>query len=135
VFFRDVEELIMAIGDYIDKHNETPKPIVWTLKPATFLKRSSVLAKLWIIVNLLAALLAKLLSQGTWTHDYSHHLRDCEESRVACSARHASGVLRSSGVVSTTRAPSNRQSSTYRNRGGMRALDGIANREARMDTP
>jgi transposase len=36
--FRDVEELIMAIGDYIDKHNETPKPIVWTLKPATFLK-------------------------------------------------------------------------------------------------
>jgi hypothetical protein len=54
--FRDVEELIMAIGDYIDKHNETPKPIVWTLKPATLLKRSSVLAKLWIIVNLLAVL-------------------------------------------------------------------------------
>ena len=30
--FRDVEELIMAIGDYIDKHNDNPKPFVWTAK-------------------------------------------------------------------------------------------------------
>jgi len=30
--FRDVEELIMAIGDYIDKHNDNPKPFVWTPK-------------------------------------------------------------------------------------------------------
>jgi hypothetical protein len=26
--FRDVEKLIMAIGDYIDKHNDKPKPFV-----------------------------------------------------------------------------------------------------------
>jgi transposase len=28
--FRDVEELIMAIGDYVDQHNERPKPFIWT---------------------------------------------------------------------------------------------------------
>jgi hypothetical protein len=28
--FRDVQGLIMAIGDYIDKHNGNPKPFVWT---------------------------------------------------------------------------------------------------------
>ena len=28
--FRDVEELIMAIGDYVDQHNEQPKPFIWT---------------------------------------------------------------------------------------------------------
>jgi hypothetical protein len=26
--FRDVEELIAAIGDYIDKHNDNPKPFL-----------------------------------------------------------------------------------------------------------
>src|SRR3954466_14737911 len=30
--FRDVEELIMAIGRFIDKHNDNPKPFVWTAK-------------------------------------------------------------------------------------------------------
>jgi len=28
--FRDVEELIMAIGEYVDGHNDNPKPFVWT---------------------------------------------------------------------------------------------------------
>jgi hypothetical protein len=28
--FRDLEELIMAIGTYIDRHNESPKPFIWT---------------------------------------------------------------------------------------------------------
>ena len=28
--FRDVEELITAIGEYIDKHNDKPKPFIWT---------------------------------------------------------------------------------------------------------
>jgi len=37
--FRDVEELIMAIGDYIDKHNEKPKPFVWTAKAADILEK------------------------------------------------------------------------------------------------
>jgi transposase len=37
--FRDVEELIMAIGDYIDKHNSRPKPFVWTAKAADILEK------------------------------------------------------------------------------------------------
>jgi predicted MPP superfamily phosphohydrolase len=28
--FRDVEELIVATGDYVDKHNDNPKPFVGT---------------------------------------------------------------------------------------------------------
>jgi hypothetical protein len=28
--FRDVAELIMAIGDYIYRRNQNPKPFVWT---------------------------------------------------------------------------------------------------------
>jgi hypothetical protein len=30
--FRDLEQLILAIGDYIDHHNENPKPFIWTAK-------------------------------------------------------------------------------------------------------
>jgi transposase len=30
--FRDVEELITAIDSYVDKHNEQPKPFIWTAK-------------------------------------------------------------------------------------------------------
>ena len=37
--FRDVEELIMAIGDYIDKHNDKPKPFVWTAKATDILEK------------------------------------------------------------------------------------------------
>jgi transposase len=37
--FRDVEELIMAIGDYIDKHNDKPKPFVWTAKASDVLEK------------------------------------------------------------------------------------------------
>jgi transposase len=37
--FRDVEELIMAIGDYIDQHNDRPKPFVWTAKAADILEK------------------------------------------------------------------------------------------------
>jgi len=37
--FRDVEELIMAIGDYIDKHNDNPKPFVWTAKASISSKK------------------------------------------------------------------------------------------------
>ena len=32
--FRDLEELIMAIGTYIDRHNESPKPFIWTARAA-----------------------------------------------------------------------------------------------------
>ena len=54
--FRDVEELIMAIGDYIDKHNDNPSRSSGPPKPPTSWRRSSAPAKRWIIVNLLAAL-------------------------------------------------------------------------------
>ena len=37
--FRDVEELIMAIGAYIDKHNDQPKPFIWTAKAADILEK------------------------------------------------------------------------------------------------
>ena len=37
--FRDVEELIMAIGDYIDRHNENPKPFIWTAKASDILEK------------------------------------------------------------------------------------------------
>lgn len=37
--FRDVEELIMAIGDYIDRHNQNPKPFIWTAKANHILEK------------------------------------------------------------------------------------------------
>jgi len=37
--FRDVEELITAIGDYIDRHNSHPKPFVWTAKASDILEK------------------------------------------------------------------------------------------------
>ena len=36
---RDGEELIMAIGDYIDRHNENPKPFIWTAKANDVLEK------------------------------------------------------------------------------------------------
>jgi transposase len=37
--FRDVEEPIMAMGGYIDKHNVNPKPFVWTAKASDILEK------------------------------------------------------------------------------------------------
>lgn len=37
--FRDVEELLMAIGDYIDQHNDNPKPFIWTAKASDMLEK------------------------------------------------------------------------------------------------
>ena len=37
--FRDVEDLIMAIGDYIDEHNRKPKPFIWTANAADILEK------------------------------------------------------------------------------------------------
>jgi transposase len=37
--FHDAEELIMAIGEYIDKHNQCPKPFVWTAKASDILEK------------------------------------------------------------------------------------------------
>jgi transposase len=37
--FPDLEQLILAIGDYIDRHNENPKPIIWTAKANDILEK------------------------------------------------------------------------------------------------
>lgn len=37
--FHNAEELIMAIGEYIDKHNQNPKPFVWTAKASDILEK------------------------------------------------------------------------------------------------
>jgi transposase len=37
--FRDLEQLITAIGDYIDHHNKNPKPFIWTAKASDILEK------------------------------------------------------------------------------------------------
>ena len=37
--FRDVEELTTTIDNYIDKHNDKPKPFIWTAKAADILEK------------------------------------------------------------------------------------------------
>jgi transposase len=37
--FRDVEELIVAIDQYVDRHNENPKPFIWTAKASDILEK------------------------------------------------------------------------------------------------
>lgn len=37
--FQDLEQLIMAIGEYIDSHNENPKPFIWTAKANDILEK------------------------------------------------------------------------------------------------
>jgi transposase len=37
--FRDLEQLIIAIGEYIDRHNESPKPFIWTAKASDILEK------------------------------------------------------------------------------------------------
>jgi transposase len=37
--FHDIEELIMAIGTYIDRHNEQPKPFIWTATASDILAK------------------------------------------------------------------------------------------------
>jgi hypothetical protein len=35
-----ISQLITAIGDYIDHHNENPKPFIWTAKASDTLEKS-----------------------------------------------------------------------------------------------
>jgi transposase len=37
--FRDVEELITAIDEYVDRHNEAPKPFIWTASASDILEK------------------------------------------------------------------------------------------------
>jgi transposase len=37
--FRDVEVLIAAIDQYVDRHNESPKPFIWTAKASDILEK------------------------------------------------------------------------------------------------
>jgi hypothetical protein len=37
--FRDVEELIYAIDEYLDRHNQSPKPFIWTASATDILEK------------------------------------------------------------------------------------------------
>jgi hypothetical protein len=37
--FQDLEQLIMAIGEYIDGHNQNPKSFIWTAKATDILEK------------------------------------------------------------------------------------------------
>jgi transposase len=37
--FQDLEQLITAIGNYIDRHNKNPKPFIWTAKANDILEK------------------------------------------------------------------------------------------------
>ena len=37
--FQDLEQLITAIGEYIDRHNVNPKPFIWTAKANDILEK------------------------------------------------------------------------------------------------
>ena len=37
--FRDVEELINAIDVYVDRHNQAPKPFIWTASANDILEK------------------------------------------------------------------------------------------------
>jgi hypothetical protein len=37
--FRNVEELLESIGEFIDNHNRQPKPFIWTAKASDILER------------------------------------------------------------------------------------------------
>jgi hypothetical protein len=37
--FRDVIELVTAIEDYVDHHNERPKPFIWTASATDILEK------------------------------------------------------------------------------------------------
>jgi hypothetical protein len=37
--FQNLEQLIIAIGEYIDGHNQNPKPFIWTAKTTDILKK------------------------------------------------------------------------------------------------
>jgi transposase len=37
--FRDLEELIVAIEGYLDRHNENPKPFIWTARAGDILEK------------------------------------------------------------------------------------------------
>jgi hypothetical protein len=37
--FQDLEQLILALGEYIDGHNENPKPFIWTAKASDILEK------------------------------------------------------------------------------------------------
>jgi hypothetical protein len=36
---KNLEQLIMAIGNYIDQHNQNPKPSIWTTKACDILDK------------------------------------------------------------------------------------------------
>ena len=54
--FRSVDELIEAIGKYIDHHNGQPKPFIWSAKAEDIREKVQRPARLFMITNLCDAL-------------------------------------------------------------------------------
>ena len=53
--FRGVDELVAAVENYIEKHNEKPKPYLWTSTAFDILEKVKPLAALSIIDSLFDA--------------------------------------------------------------------------------
>jgi len=49
--FLDLEQLIMAIVEYIDRHNENPKPFIWTARANDILEKVPALGQLCLNVS------------------------------------------------------------------------------------
>jgi hypothetical protein len=45
--FRDVEELIVAVENYIDGQNANQKPLIWTAKATDILEKVKRVCALW----------------------------------------------------------------------------------------
>ena len=50
--FRDVEELITAIDEYVDRHNDAPKPFIWTASASDILEKVKRAREPFLKVNL-----------------------------------------------------------------------------------
>jgi len=54
--FTSVQDLELALHDYVRIHNQNPKPFIWTKLPPTFFRRSHAPGKPWINTDLNDAL-------------------------------------------------------------------------------
>ena len=49
--FRDVMDLVTAIDDFVDRHNEHPKPFIWTASAKDILEKVKRARKTWLTVQ------------------------------------------------------------------------------------
>jgi hypothetical protein len=73
--FRDLEQLIMAIGRCIDGHSQNPKPFIWSAKATDILE----------MVTRARAVLNKL--PPVWRTTLDNHCGGCSLGYVRCTQR------------------------------------------------